>query len=389
MVSMCCFWCPASDFRDRAPDERCPTSGRPYEAPLQQPPTHVGKFVIQEPLSRGFYSAVYRARQESLRRTVVIKIVPVSVYQYFKKNWEQECEDHAAIAEGTRFVANITEQFNEDVAVSGTSVPCHVAVLENIVGPTLAQILKDPEKHVLTARMAAQLAADLFEIMHLFIQRGRSHNDLHSGNIIAQTIGSQMLRSGAIDPGVRAVAIDLGSVSDADRSGDHGGRVLGDQHQVARHLAALASAVRHQVGTDVEHRVAGALRGLAEHLAPAANAQRMMTVDDALQAIRNAMSAIDEPWRQALSLHRFGDAYNAQALESWHVPELWFDPANRWLTKTTVRGPQVITGMRGCGKTMLLRALHAHARVAPNSGASDRASPGSRYRERGSCYAAI
>jgi len=289
----------------------------------------------------------------------------------------------------TRFVANITEQFNEDVAVSGTSVPCHVAVLENIVGPTLAQILKDPEKHVLTARMAAQLAADLFEIMHLFIQRGRSHNDLHSGNIIAQTIGSQMLRSGAIDPGVRAVAIDLGSVSDADRSGDHGGRVLGDQHQVARHLAALASAVRHQVGTDVEHRVAGALRGLAEHLAPAANAQRMMTVDDALQAIRNAMSAIDEPWRQALSLHRFGDAYNAQALESWHVPELWFDPANRWLTKTTVRGPQVITGMRGCGKTMLLRALHAHARVAPNSGASDRASPGSRYRERGSCYAAI
>lgn len=95
-----------------------------------------------------------------------------------------------------------------------------------------------------------------------------------------------------------------------------------------------------------------------------------MTADDALRAIRPAFSTIDEPWRQALSLHRFGDAYNAQALESWHVPELWFDPDNKWLTRTTARGPQVITGMRGCGKTMLLRALHFHARAAPTGNGS-------------------
>src|SRR6185369_958532 len=100
---------------------------------------------------------------------------------------------------------------------------------------------------------------------------------------------------------------------------------------------------------------------------PAATAQRIITVDDASQAIRSAMSAVDEPWRQPLSLNRFGDAYNAQAIESWHVPELWFDPDNKWLTKTTARGPQVITGMRGCGKTMLLRALHFHARAAQAS----------------------
>jgi len=148
-----------------------------------------------------------------------------------------------------------------------------------------------------------------------------------------------MLRSGAIEPGVRAVAIDLGSVLDANRRrGSWGARSLATNTRLHVTSRLWASAVRHQVGTDVEHRVAGALRGLAEHLSPAANSQRIMTVDDALQAIRNAMSSIDEPWRQSLSLHRFGDAYNAQALESWHVPELWFDPANRWLTRTTVRG---------------------------------------------------
>ena len=361
---MCCFWCPARDFEVRDAGALCPTCGRDYETPLQQPPTKVGSFVIEEPISRGFYSAVYRARQESLRKTVVIKLVPVAVYEYFEKDWIRECEEHAAISEGTPFVAGITDQFTDVVAFGGSELQCYVAVLENIAGPVMARVLANPKEHGLTPRMASQIAADLFEIMHLFFQKKRSHNDLHAGNIIIQTLGPQMLRSGAIDPSVRAVAIDLGSVSDKSRSGDHEGRVLGDQHQVARHLADLAAAVRANITSDLEYRVAGALRGLAEHLSPAASAQRVMSVDDASRVIRDAMSAIDEPWRQSLSLHRFGDAYNAQVLESWHVPELWFDPDNRWLTKTTVRGPQVITGMRGCGKTMLLRALHLHARAA-------------------------
>lgn len=373
MPSLCCFWCPASDFQEREPGEKCPTCSRDFQAPLQSPPTRVRTFRITEPLSRGFYSAAYRAEQESLRRTVVLKIVPVAVYEHFKKDWEHECAEHASIAEGTPFVANIREQFTDTIEIDGTPLECHVAVLDNIVGPTLAHVLETPAGHGLTPRMAAQIAGDLYEILHIFIQRGRNHNDLHAGNIIIQQLGGQTLRSGAIESAVRAVAIDLGSVLDATRSGDHGGRVLGDQHQIAKHLSILANAVRSDDVSDLDHRVAGALRGLAEHLAPALDAQRIMTVDDALQAIRASMSAIDEPWRQALSLHRFGDAYNAQALESWHVPELWFDPENKWLQKTTVRGPQVITGMRGCGKTMLLRALHFHARAVAGRGSTQAA----------------
>jgi hypothetical protein len=367
LPSLCCFWCPAPDFKERTPGEVCPTCKRAYDSPLRYAPKRVGTFSILEPISRGFYSAVYRARQESLGRTVVLKVVPVAVYEFFKKDWKRECQEHATIAEGTPFVANITEQFDDAVEIENSTVNCHVAVLENIAGPTLEQVLATPDKYQFTARIAAQIAADLFEILHLFIQRNRFHNDLHSGNIIIQDVGAQMLRSSAIEPSVRAVAIDLGSVLDADESGKHGGRVLGDQHHIARHLSWLATAVQDRRKTDMDYRIAGTLRGLAEHLTPAATAQRIMTVDDASQVIRSAMNALDEPWRQPLSLHRFGDAYNAQAIESWHVPELWFDPDNKWLTKTTARGPQVITGMRGCGKTMLLRALHFHARAAQAS----------------------
>ncbi|RJP46473.1 MAG: hypothetical protein C4548_02680 [Desulfobacteraceae bacterium] len=333
---------------------------------MKKQPTHIGNFQVTEGIGRGFYSAVYRAIQPSLDRTVVLKVVPISIYDYFQKDWKFECREHAAIADGTPFIANITEQFDEEIDFGGSKLFCHIAVLINIPGPTLEEALKNPEKHGIGPRTAAQVAADIFEILNLFSQYQRFHNDLHAGNIILQKMTAQTLRSGVIDPEIRAVAIDLSSILDASRSGCER---LGDRQLAARHISALAHAI-HQKGkamTDLDYRVASALRGLAEHLSPSLDAQRMMTIDDALLALRTAVAVADEPWRQRLSLHSFGDAYNAQALESWHVPELWFDPDNKWLSKTTVRGPQVVTGMRGCGKTMLLRALHFHARAVQAS----------------------
>ena len=364
MASYCCFWCPVMDFSDRLLEDLCPQCGRSYATPLRLRPQSVGPYSIQESISRGYYGAAFRAVQNSLKRTVVLKITPVSLYDFFHKTWDKECAEHARIAEGTPFVAQITDQFVADVSFGPDVLRCNVAVLASIEGPTLEQVFAaDDISKQLSPRRAAQVAADLFEILHLFVRHGCSHNDLHAGNIIVQNLPPALQRSNSIDPTIRAVAIDLGSISDASKSGDHH---IGDQRQIARHLASLSTSLIKQEITfrsDIDYRIASVIRGLAEHLSPAADAQRIMTAEDSLRAIRNAIRGVEEPWRQPLSLQRFGDAYNAQSLESWHVPKLWIDPDNRWLNKTTVRGPQVITGMRGCGKTMLLRALHFHARA--------------------------
>lgn len=359
MPSLCCFWCPNDGFQNRLPDEKCSICKRAYIKPLIDAPTEIREYSIESPISRGFYGAVYRAKQKSLNRTVVLKVVPQAIYTYFKKDWAAECTEHAAIAEGTSLIAAITDRFDETVSFGGESLACHIAVLTNVPGPTLQEILREPHKYNVSPRAAAQIAADLFEVMHAFSQNQRFHNDLHAGNVIVQRLSGSAMRLGAIDPSTRAVAVDLGSVKDASQSGD--GRRFGDHTHVASHIGELARVVR--AGRDIDHRIAGALRGLAEHLVPTAGAQRVMTSEDAFRTLKRAIEAADEPWRQPLALARFGDAYNAQALEAWHVPALWFDPDGRWLARTKARGPQVITGMRGCGKTMLLRALHFHARA--------------------------
>ena len=364
MRSLGCFWCPSKDYSPRNLSDPCPKCGRRFDAPLTEPPAGIGQFTIREPIARGFYGATYRAEQGSLGRTVVLKVVPVASYVFHRKNWTNECKAHAEVSKDNPSVANITDALDTRVDFGAGALECHVAVLENLEGPTLEEVLRDPVGQNLTPRMAAQIAADLFDIMGSLSAHERFHNDLHSENIIVRRLGAREKRAAdAFDPNVRAVAIDFGSMSDESRSGE--GERINDQHHVAQHLARLADGLRrarHDMD-DQDFRITEALRGLGEHLSPEAGAQRIMSSDDARARLSAAMQVVDEPWRQPLTLKRLGDAQNAQVLDSWHVPELWSDPDGRWFARTTGRGPQVITGMRGCGKTMLLQALHFHARA--------------------------
>ena len=47
------------------------------------------------------------------------------------------------------------------------------------------------------------------------------------------------------------------------------------------------------------------------------------------------------------------------------------DPDETWLQRISTPGPQIVMGMRGCGKTMLLRAVQFHARAAPRPSETD------------------
>ena len=66
-------------------------------------------------------------------------------------------------------------------------------------------------------------------------------------------------------------------------------------------------------------------------------------------------------------LRRFEESYNAQTMDAWYVPQLLVDPENTWVDRVSSPGPLVMTGMRGCGKTMLLHSVQFHARAAVRS----------------------
>lgn len=364
MAKYCCFNCPEIGHDDkRELNHKCPTCGREYGFPLNDPPKYIGKYEIKLPLSRGFYGAVYQVTDPILDKDYVVKVIPQSIYQLHKKDFNKECKEHADLAKGSQFIVNILDATNQSVTFgNGDKLDCHVAVLDYVPGKLLKDILSETQ---ITAIRVAQIAIDLLRIIDILKTKQKNHNDLHSSNIIVQDLSEQERRSGEIDNYVRVVAIDIGSLTTENKAGDSPDR-HGDIHWVANYLFTLSKVLTQKPHSvkDHDYRLASLLQDRARILFPAVESQRMPTSDELIESIKNCFKQQIYPWEEPLKLLNFNDTYNAQTLEPWFVPSLLVDPDDQWLKKISGKGPLVVTGMRGCGKTMMLRALQFHARAA-------------------------
>lgn len=372
LAKFCCFACPAGDFTEKSLDQCCPSCNRSFGFPLRAPPETIGSYRVIKPLGRGFYACTYVAEKTGpLKTKHVLKVSPTSLYTFFEKDFNAESARHAQVADGAEYVVGISDVFDADVVFGDFSAACHVAVLDYIEGAPLSDLLTGAEK--LQAGTATQIAADLFRLKAELESRMVNHNDLHASNIIVERLTPGKYRQGAMDPSVRVVAIDLGSVAPDRRSGNG---YMGDLHWIARHIQALAEVLLREPDTisDLDSRVANALQMIAQSIVPALENQRTPDADDFVHLIEEQYFKTSEPWRPwrtPLVLKTFNASYNAQTLDAWHVPQLLVDPEGAWLARISAPGPLVMTGMRGCGKTLLLRAVQFHARAARHADESD------------------
>lgn len=358
----CCFCCPTESYIKHNLNELCSNCKRPYGFPLFNPPRQIGEYRIVKPLARGFYAATYLAEWGNLNQKRVLKVVSKKVYTFFKKDFAKECELHNRVAEGTDHVVPIENYSDADVLFGDTELACHIAILGYAGEDSLGGILE--EKRSLPAKTVAQIAIDLYRIFEELSAKRIRHNDLHAGNIMIAKLSEDTARADVLDPTIRAVAVDLGSLSEESKSDSREGR-LGDIHQVAGHLRKLVESLLGDPDkvSDLDFRIATLLESHSFLLAPPAETQRPPKPGELAQDIRVAFWQVSAPWRETLKLRSFDDAYNAQTLAPWFVPHLLVDPEGKWVSRMSTHGSQIITGMRGCGKTMLLRALQFHARA--------------------------
>lgn len=363
----CCFVCPTNNWDVRDSKDLCPTCGKPFGFPLDDSPSEIGKYRIESALSRGFYGSAYLAISGRLGAKSVLKVTPVSLYRFFKKDFEAESRLHMGLADGTQHVVRIRDVTEEDVTfANGISIRCHVAELDYVNGNMLKEYLDGTIEA--DAAAVAQIAIDLLRMRREFELKRLYHNDLHAENLIVEKLPATMRRQDAIADTILVKAIDLGSLSDASKSGLQ--NRPGDLESIGTHLHELVGrllAKPHDVG-DRDYRVAMALQTIAQNLTAAPENARTPNIADLVTQIHDAYYHATQPWRpwtMPLSLKSYGDHYNALTLNSWNVPALMVDPDGAWLREVSKAGPQIIIGMRGCGKTMLLRALDFHARANP------------------------
>jgi hypothetical protein len=361
----CCFNCPKADLELKTLSDRCPDCGYAYGFPLVAVPKAIGKFEVQRSLGRGFYGAAFVAkRQGAVRAQRVLKVSPKALYSHFGKSFEDEVGRHAEVAEGSEFIVGVEDMFDADITFGDTTIPCHVAELQYLDGEPLQSYLNGSEP--LSASEAAQIACDLFRMREEFEVRLKNHNDLHAANIVVKRLSKPSWRRGdAIEPSIRAVAIDLGSVAEERRSGNG---YVGDLHWIADHITKMAFHLLEggDDAADLEKRIALKLLSIGQSLTGTIENQRPPSAEDMVRLIREEYHQVAEPWRpwrNNLVLRRFEESFNAQTMDAWYVPELLVDPDGNWIKRVSAPGPLIMTGMRGCGKTMLLQSVQFHARA--------------------------
>ncbi|WP_172885275.1 ORC-CDC6 family AAA ATPase [Mucilaginibacter gotjawali] len=327
---------------------------------------------IIKSLARGFYGATYVGEFSpfgKLKVKKVIKIIPVALYKLLNKDFKLECENHLELAQNSNHVVNIDPNiYHDDIEVTftnGITIHCHVIGLEYLDGITLKDFLLQDE---IPARTIAQISIDLITLLQELRNNEKYHNDLHPGNVMIEKLPSSRTRLGEIDENVRVVAIDLGSVDQKTKSHDDSDRV-GDLHWIAQCLNMLSRRITDNPDKydEKDWRLAFLLEEKADFLKPEIIHQKQITYKDLINQIKDTFYQHTNPWQAELKLKSFDDAVNAQSLSPWFISSLFVDKDDTWTSSISIKGPQVIAGMRGCGKTMLLRALEFHARLMPQN----------------------
>jgi hypothetical protein len=374
MEKYSCFKCPQkSDYSLKKLEDVCPECGQEYGFPLFKHPIKIGNIEIVKPLARGFYGATYVgeiAPFGGIKIKRVIKIIPVEIYQLHKKDFKTECEEHLKVSENSNHIVKIDPNiFFENINVefeNNEIINCHVIGMEYIEGSTLKDYLNN--KQTLSSRSIAQLAIDLITLLKELRQNEAYHNDLHPGNLLIEELSIPKKRIGELDENIRLVAIDLGSLGQKTKSNDITKRD-GDLHWVAKCLNVLSRKITDNSNyyDEKDWRLAFMLEEKADYLKPPIISQKQISYIDLINQIKETFYQHSNPWEDELKLKNFDDSVNAQSLRPWYIPNLFVDQNNNWINSISTKGPQVITGMRGCGKTMLLRALEFHARIVPQN----------------------
>ena len=369
MFEYACFLHPQE--KGTSLEDACPKCGHQFRWPLDDFPREINGKAVETALGRGFYGAVYRARR---RRTSAIKVIPKAMYVPaaeggYAKDFDLEADQHADLTEdpeASLHIAAYLDAGEELLEFNGVPIDCWWLEMEYLDGRPLSEVIAEGPR---SPQEAAQIALDLLDVVDVLEKRGWKHNDLHSDNIFVLPLAERRARRQAIDPMVTVKLLDLGSLGERSKSGP--GR-LGDVHWIATHIRnILDSYERTNPQLDPgELRLTAQLRRVAE-LYSGQDPDRRPTPADMRKSVRDIYAFGERPWGQPVRLGFVAEHYNAQSLPPWFAPELLNDPDGEWTKRISGPGPTLIAGMRGCGKTILLRSLEWTARLHRQEGETE------------------
>ncbi|MBK8067053.1 MAG: protein kinase family protein [Rhodanobacteraceae bacterium] len=234
-------------------------------------------------------------------------------------------------------------------------------IVPRIAGRTLSSWLSlEPDK--ITPDLSCEIARRLIAATHFLASRGLKHDDLHTGNLMLRPIDPALYRGSGDRVDYALTVIDTGSLKPADEATQ---KPHDDWSRVAKVLAELHNAIfRNRVLASRYRKFLDMLAVLCSDLIEPDKSRvfpHENSIGDRVEAIQRELR-----FPAPLSTPRFEpfDAISAEHLANDRLLLDLFVKALPWMEGVRTARPTVLTGPRGCGKSMLMRYLAARTHLA-------------------------
>jgi serine/threonine protein kinase len=356
-VEYACFACGQDHTHDL--DSVCSKCGTRFNISSLLLGQSIGAYRPVAQLGRGFYGTVFLA-ENRIGKKFALKVCPARLYEIRDKSFQDEIRNYIEVGNHPN-IAELIDAGEATVHLGTSVIPVYYLVTSYVSGAlTFEEFIETGQFDIEDLiGFCMQVCSAISRIE----EKGLRHNDLHGRNILLAPRTSDVLDHHPASARYEVKLVDFGSALFSRPGHD-----LADIQMLGRHLEQMASSLRRR-GDYLPKSEKWFLEQLPGPIAYASEGDPGRPTGSASELAAQLERLWEKsigrgPWHPVKLSSAFGytnansfpdDSYVA-ALFSDHFP--WLDQIGH------AELPILLTGPRGCGKTMILRSLRLRSIIS-------------------------
>ena len=353
-----CVFCGSPNLRSNTSCIKCHKPTDISRAILNK---NINKFNIVAYKARGFYGFTFKAKDEN-GKVFAVKLISEPAYKRNNKDFEDEAKAYAFLPDHPCIAAYIGTGKSR-ISIESKDILFFYIKSEWIEGPSLKDWISSNR---ITPLAVYTFATDILTAIAAFEEKQLWHNDLHEENILVAEISESQRLGLRRDSSYIFKIVDIGS---ARFRAENNIREISDLAYAGRHLAEICKRLSKTLYlfSKEDKEFINKLSGICARLTDEDRSRGFNNSIEALKAIRE--NWINSRYSLPQSREELSDPYGLINAMDIHSPKLirdMFSSKFSYFERIQALDNHclMITGPRGCGKTMILKRMKFETNIS-------------------------